>query len=72
MNIDPGRSDYVEFVVGRGIPDDALITAAAGAGFGTDMAPETATLAPKRSPRAWNRWSSAHLRTVPSRPAWAR
>ena len=50
VNIDPGRSDYVEFVVGRGIPDDALITAAAGAGFGTDMAPETATLAPEAVP----------------------
>jgi hypothetical protein len=50
VNIDPGRSDYVEFVVGRGLPDDALITAAAGAGFGTDMAPETATLAPEAAP----------------------
>jgi hypothetical protein len=50
VNIDPGRPDYVEFVVGRGIPDDALITAAAGAGFGTDMAPETATLAPQAVP----------------------
>ena len=41
VNVEPGQSDYVQFVVGRGLDDDAVIAAAAGADFSTS----TATLA---------------------------
>jgi hypothetical protein len=41
VNVDPGQSDYVQFVVARDVSDDDLIAAAASADFSTP----TATLA---------------------------
>jgi hypothetical protein len=44
--VDPDSEDYVQFVVGRGLDEDALIAAAKGADFST----ATATLAPDAVP----------------------
>jgi hypothetical protein len=44
--VDPNSTDYVQFVVGRGIDEDSLIAAAAGA----DFSGATATLAPNAVP----------------------
>ncbi|MET0763743.1 MAG: hypothetical protein ABWY29_02680 [Blastococcus sp.] len=44
--VEPDSEDYVQFVVGRGLDEDALIAAAAGADFSTP----TATLAPDAVP----------------------
>jgi hypothetical protein len=44
--VDPNSSDYVQFVVGRGLDEEALIAAAAGA----DFSGATATLAPDAVP----------------------
>jgi len=46
VNVDPGQSDYVQFVVARGVSDDDLIAAAAGADFSTGTAALAADAVP--------------------------